>query len=220
MATWQRFVRVTDGEPYVERTLDGATVHECAGTLDAAPKFSRNTLSSGAAAKKSLDKRIATLRRQGYLADDAVERPIPQPEVKETLEQRHARGWAVFRARLPTFLAKWKELGFSPHVTFARACIGNRLRPSDVTARCVALAEVVFGVGFRVITSQLRSCSPGPSDRGRSTTRDFTRVTLTRRRPSSARLATSSFQSPTCSAGLLEMRQDTRTPAKRSTSPH
>lgn len=159
----------TSEEPYVELSLDGATLDIATGSRGKPARFERTVARSEAAAARGLERRIATLRRRGYLADDTVERALPAlpaPGDLDTLEARHARGLATFKSALPAFLTEWRAQGFSIDVAFAKACVGNTLHPNEVAERCLRLASRTFEVEFVGVT---RAFDEAHGDRSRVT---------------------------------------------------
>lgn len=130
-----------DGDDsFVELVVDGVQLHSRTRTRESTKAFA-----SEDGAKKALTTRLKKLRSEGYLPDDAVERPLPVAHVREDL---NARGRAEFEAGLTRFKTEWTALGFDVSQTFLAACRGNKRRPNDVAGACLELAERVYGVKF------------------------------------------------------------------------
>lgn len=156
MLSFRRYVLLkSDGdELFVELAQTGPTVYVRSGGRLKAEREEIKELASEAAATRGVDKRIATLRKQGYLEDGVVSRPAPEPDpeprVSRTAEraQRYAAARAEFDAALPGFVRAWRGLGFDPGLTFLSQCRGTKLHPKDVLQRCLELVSGTFGVVF------------------------------------------------------------------------
>ena len=161
--SFQRFViEVGDGEGterFTELARLGLTVYVCTGRDDEAPTHVEiRALRSEEAAERGLEKRIATLRKNGYLADGVVERPLP---LRETAGERdrarealYAKARALFDAALPAFLLGWRAEGFDPTLGFHAQCLKVKRLPNDVALRCLLLASSMFGVAYTRRTTE------------------------------------------------------------------
>lgn len=153
--TFQRFViEAGDGagtERFTELAREGATVYVCTGKNDVASKAEVRTLRSEDAAAASIDKRIATLRKNGYLGDGTVERARPEPDTTDRNAVRdalYAKARAAFDEALPRFVAGWRAAGLDPTLDFHAQCLKVRLQPTVVALRCLSLASETFGVAY------------------------------------------------------------------------
>lgn len=157
--TWQRFVLDRDdgAELYTELAADGAKIFVRSGRDKQEPRIEIHELQSAVAAERGVAKRIATLRKRGYLEDGVVSRPIPDSDTRvdraAERAQRYAEARATFDTQLPRFVSGWRELGFDPFLTFLEQCRGTRLHPREVAKQCLNLVAALFDVAFYERTS-------------------------------------------------------------------
>lgn len=154
--SWRRLVRDAqdfekeDDGHYVEIVRVGSALYERSGRSGAEQQsLSRRVLASEASAQKSLEKKIASLRGDGYAEDDPVDRPIPaMTNTKEHREATHARGRELFEALLPRFAIAYREAGHDPTKDFVSDCIGKNTQPNAIARECLGVAGAVFRAGF------------------------------------------------------------------------
>ena len=145
---WRRFVLDDGRESFVELTSAGERIFVRSGHREREPTVEIRTLSSAEAARRGVEKRVATLLRNGYLEDDGVVRPLPDRDTRSDRAEAQARGRASFDEGLPLFVREWRALGFDPARPFVDECRGKGLHPNEVAGQCLALASRIFGVQF------------------------------------------------------------------------
>lgn len=152
--TWQRFVLDRDdgAELYTELAWAGATIYVRSGRNKQEPRIEIHALKNEVAAERGVAKRIATLRKRGYLEDGVVTRPVPESDTRvdraAERAQRYAEARATFDEQLPVFINNWRELGFDPSLGFVAQCRGTRLHPREVAKQCLTLVAGLFDVAF------------------------------------------------------------------------
>jgi len=166
---FQRFVvDVGDDEGterFTELAREGVRVYVCTGRDQTISQVEVRALRTEEAAQRSIEKRIATLRKNGYLADGVVERPRPEPTVgvdrAAERDALYAKARAAFDEALPRFVSAWRADGLDPTLDFHAQCLKVVRHPNEVALACLRIASAAFGVAF---TRRTREYDPEHGD--------------------------------------------------------
>jgi hypothetical protein len=126
----------------IELAVEGVVVFERSGT-----RVKKKRLSTEAAARRSLEKRVSALEKLGYLEDGTVEAPRPVTEA-DTRAQEAEEGRVLFDELVPQFVAAWEAEGFDFTRTFLEEGRVSKRTAFELTTKCLELASATFKVHF------------------------------------------------------------------------
>lgn len=154
MVLFHRFVLEDDarGDRLIEIAIVGLHRYELSRRGRDEPRLDRTELASLEAARKSLDKRRATLVKQGYYEDGTREGELPPVVDRAAAKAEDAAFRAEHRARfqasLGGFVEAWQAAGYRVRSTFVAEGARLGLAPVVVAEACLALAEAKLGARF------------------------------------------------------------------------